>query len=65
MAQDEHERKNLSMPPAWWDAFQRAADAAGKTLSEWVGDACSAKLPAAERKRLPTRTSRGRKKGKP
>jgi hypothetical protein len=33
-------KKTISQPPDWWDAFQAEADAAGVSLSAWMGDAC-------------------------
>jgi hypothetical protein len=33
-------KKTISQPPDWWDAFQYEADAAGLSLSAWIGDAC-------------------------
>lgn len=54
------ERKNLTMPPDWWTAFERAAKAAGQTLSEWIGNAGRKALPPAERKKLSERPAPGR-----
>jgi hypothetical protein len=56
-------RKNLTMPPDWWEAFERAARAAGETLSEWIGNAARKALPAEQRKRLSERTPPGRPGG--
>jgi len=33
-------RKTICQPPDWWDAFQAQADAAGLSLSAWIGEAC-------------------------
>lgn len=33
-------KKTIIQPPDWWDAFQAEADAAGLSLSAWIGDAC-------------------------
>lgn len=40
-----NERKHITQPADWWAAFQAASEKAGKTLSEWVGEACKAQLP--------------------
>ena len=32
--------KRISQPDDWWEAFQTEADAAGMSLSAWMGDAC-------------------------
>lgn len=39
------QRKNITQPADWWDAFKKQAEAEGMTLSEWMGWACRAKLP--------------------
>ena len=33
-------KKTISQPPDWWTAFQSEADAAGLSLSAWIGKAC-------------------------
>jgi hypothetical protein len=33
-------KKTIVQPPDWWAAFQAEADAAGVSLSAWIGDAC-------------------------
>ena len=38
-------RKNITQPADWWDAFKAAADKEGLKLSEWIGNACCAALP--------------------
>lgn len=53
------ERRNLTQPPEYWAAFQAAADKAGQTLSEWVGDRCLDALPQSQRKKLPDRRDPG------
>ena len=32
--------KNITQPEDWWDAFQYEADAAGLSLSAWIGECC-------------------------
>lgn len=54
------ERKNLSMPADWWDAFERSARAAGQSLSEWIGNAARKALSAEQRKKLSERATPGR-----
>ncbi len=38
------ERKNITEPADWWDAFQQQATRDGQTLSEWLGDCGRANL---------------------
>lgn len=60
----KHERRLLSLPPDWWEAFDRAAKAAGETLSGWLGKAGKRRLTTEERKGLsePNRPGKPRKK---
>ena len=53
-------KKNLTQPVEYWEQFQRQAAKEKKTLSEWVGECCVRRLPAAVRQRLPARKSVGR-----
>jgi hypothetical protein len=39
------ERKCLTQPPDWWDAFNAEAKKRGMTLAAWMGDVCVAQLP--------------------
>lgn len=45
----------VSNPPDWWATFELAAKAAGMPLSEWIGKACVAQLPATMRRQLSKR----------
>jgi hypothetical protein len=42
-----------TQPPEWQQAAREAAKAKGMTLSEWVGKAILAALPAKVRRKLP------------
>lgn len=57
-----NERKNITQPPDWWAAFEAQAQAEGKTLAEWIGEACKAKLPAKVAKKLSDRPPANRPK---
>ena len=37
-------RRNITQPPDWWAAFDKAAQAKGLTLSEWMGQCCRQQL---------------------
>ena len=50
-----NERKHITQPTDWWAAFQAAAEKAGKNLSEWMGEAAKAQLPAKAAKQLSDR----------
>jgi hypothetical protein len=50
---------SLSQPADWWAAFKAAAESKGMTLSEWMADACLARLPAETRAKLSPRKPRG------
>jgi len=41
-----NQRRNVTQPADWWDAFKAAADKQGLSLSEWIGDCCKQQLPA-------------------
>lgn len=47
-----HERRNVTAPPDWWAAFEKAAEKDGKTVSEWLRDAGLAQLPKTVRAQL-------------
>ena len=49
------ERKNITQPGDWWLTFHEAAEKAGKTLSEWIGDCCVASLPKRSQAKLSER----------
>lgn len=50
----------ITQPREWLDAFRAAAEKEGISLSEWLGNAGLAALPAKVRDKLPVRT-----KGRP
>ena len=50
-------RKNIVQPSDYWFQFEKAASAAGKNLSEWIGEQCLAALPPETVKELPERSS--------
>lgn len=56
------ERKNISAPPDHWAAWQAMADAAGLSLSDWMGRQCNAALPTSARRGLAARRAAGRPK---
>jgi hypothetical protein len=55
------ERKNLTQPSDWWQAFEVEADKRGLSLSEFMGIAGSKMLPKEQRARLSRRIRAGRK----
>ena len=59
---DQCVKKNISQPVSWWDAFAKEAKASGISLSEWLGEAAKARLPANTRNKLITRPAAHRKK---
>lgn len=56
------ERKNITQPSDWWREFERAARQAGKTLSEWIGDAAVEQIDPERRGNLTERAQIGRPK---
>jgi hypothetical protein len=40
----KNQNKQISQPDDWWAAFERMASLEGMTLSEWVGEACKARI---------------------
>lgn len=55
-----NERKNITQPSDWWDAFEAASDAGGVSLAEWIGEVCRQRLPASVREQLSERRGPGR-----
>lgn len=53
------ERRNITQPADWWAAIERAADKAGLTVSEWIGEAAVDKLPVSVARKLSERPTRG------
>jgi hypothetical protein len=49
------QRRNLTQPADWWDAFAEQAAREGLTLSEWVGECCLAYLSAEVQQGLSNR----------
>lgn len=39
-----NEAREITQPTEWWEAFQKQADREGLGLSEWIGEACKARL---------------------
>jgi hypothetical protein len=54
------ERRNLTQPADWWQAFEQAANGQGVPLSVWVGRQCLLSLPTQIRHRLSDRPHVGR-----
>ena len=50
-----NERKNITQPSDWWQAFEEQAKAEGLTLAAWLGEAAKAKLPPKVAKKLTER----------
>lgn len=50
------ERKNITQPADWWEAFARQAVDEGLTLSEWLGECGSAFLTEGVRDKLSVRS---------
>lgn len=50
-----NERKHITQPADWWEAFTEAADREGVSLAEWLGEAAKAKLPPKVAKKLTER----------
>lgn len=57
-----NERKNITQPADWWEAFEKQAKAEGMTLAAWLGEAAKAKLPAKVAKKLTERPPANRPK---
>lgn len=55
-----NERRNMTQPTDWWDAWGEAARAAGLDLSAWIGRQCNKALPKEIRDNLSERATRGR-----
>jgi hypothetical protein len=58
----KHRLLTTSQPPDHVAAFQRAAKAAGMTLSEWVGQSCLKQIQREERAKLTIRRRPGGEK---
>ena len=56
------DRRNITEPSDWWEAFEAAATASGMTLSAWMGDACVKQLPKTVAKKLSPRPPASRPK---
>jgi hypothetical protein len=52
----------ITEPEEWIEAAKAQAEKENKTLSEWVGEAMLAKLPAKVRAKLPVERPAGRPK---
>ena len=50
-----NERKNITQPSDWWEAFEKAAKAEGMTLAAWIGEAAKKQLPSKVAKKLTER----------
>jgi ribonuclease HII len=57
-----NERKNITQPSDWWDAFEAEAEKRGLTLAEFMGLAASKMLTKEQRAELSQRVKPGRKK---
>jgi hypothetical protein len=58
----ESERRNITQPADWWVAIEAAAQAAGVTVSEWIGEACRKRLSVSVRRGLSPRPEANRPK---
>jgi hypothetical protein len=50
-----NDRKHITQPVDWWEAFEEQAKAEGVSLSSWLGEAAKAKLPPKVAKKLTER----------
>lgn len=39
------QKKYITQPPDWWQAWQQEAAKQGLTLSAWIGERCNQGLP--------------------
>lgn len=53
------QRRNITQPADWWAAIERAAEKAGQTVSEWIGEAAMEKLSVSVSRKLSERPKRG------
>lgn len=60
-----NERKHITQPADWWNAFQNAAEKAGMSLAEWIGEAAKAQLPTRVVAKLSDRPPAHRPKKEP
>jgi hypothetical protein len=51
-------KKTIIQPPDWWTAFQSEADAAGLSLSAWIGEACISAIPARRKTKVANLSAR-------
>jgi hypothetical protein len=58
----DHKPTTITLPPEWREEFEKAAKAAGQSLSTWLGEAGMKRLPPAIREGLPPLNKRGRPK---
>ena len=49
------ERRNISQPADWWEAFEEQAKKDRMLLSAWMGECCIANLPASVKAKLTER----------
>jgi len=57
------QKKFITQPPDWLEAWQHAADKQGLTLSAWIGEQCNQALPAEIVNTLSERPAANRPKG--
>lgn len=57
-----NERKHITQPEDWWDAFKTEADKQGVSLAEWLGEAGKAQLPKRVASKLSERPPANRPK---
>lgn len=50
------EAREITQPSEWWEAIQEQADREGMELSEWIGEACKARLTKGTASRLTERS---------
>ena len=57
-----NERKHITQPSDWWEAFEAQAKAEGLTLAAWLGEAAKKQLPPKVAKKLTERPPANRPK---
>jgi hypothetical protein len=57
-----NERKHITQPSDWWEAFEAQANAEGMTLAAWLGEAAKKQLPPKVAKKLTERPPANRPK---
>lgn len=60
-----NERKHITQPADWWEAFKAEADKRGVSLAEWLGEAGKAALPKRAAAKLSERPPAHRPKSEP